>query len=128
MDKASRSVSECDAPLSNRRPSHFPRPTPKIPDEFLDNVRVFQGLACVKNPSTRRANQWPYPPDSVTLAPREQMKFLPDEEEEADIAVNQGVSTSEGPVVNDSEPNQLNFDGLSLTQSAQDTTVPSFAT
>ena len=89
-------------------------------------MRVFQGLACVKNPSTRRANQWPYPPDSVTLAPREQMKFLPDEEEEEDIAVNQGT-TSEG-TVNDSETNQLNFDGLSLSQPAQDTTVPSFAT
>ena len=125
MDKAGRSVIDRDAPLRDRRLSRFPRPTPKIPDEFLDNVRVFQGLACVKNPSTRRANQWPYPPDSVTLAPREQMKFLPDEEEE-DIAVNQGT-TSEG-TVNDSEANQLNFDGLSLSQPAQDTTVPSVAT
>lgn len=125
MDKAGCSVIDRDTPSRNYRFSRFSRPTPKIPDEFLDNVRVFQGLACVKNPSTRRANQWPYPPDSVTLAPREQMKFLPDEEEE-DTAVNQ--ETTAEVAVNDSETNQFNFDGLSLSQPAQDTTVPSVAT
>ena len=87
------------------------RPTPKIPKEFLDNVRVFQGLACVKNPSTRRANQWPYPPDSDTLAPREQLKFLPDEDDENNPNDKQqdGIST-------DHESANLNFETLSLGQ------------
>ncbi len=93
------------------------RPTPKIPNEFLDNVRVFQGLACVKNPSTRRANQWPYPPDSDTLAPREQMKFLPDEDDEP----NPNEKNHQDGLSNDTETTNLNFDTLSL---GPDTTVP----
>ena len=92
------------------------RPTPKIPKEFLDNVRVFQGLACVKNPSTRRANQWPYPPDADTLAPREQIKFLPDEDENT----NPGEKSNPDGAANETEVNNLNFDALSLDQQPQD--------
>jgi hypothetical protein len=102
---------------------HF-RPTPKIPSEFLDNVRVFQGLACVKNPSTRRANQWPYPPDSDTLAPREQMKFLPDEEDDT----NANDKINQDAISNDIETTNLNFDTLSLGQQLQETTVSSTTT
>ena len=94
------------------------RPTPKLPREFLDNVRVFQGLACVKNPSTRRANQWPYPPDSDTLAPREQLKFLPDEDEDI-TTVNQGQNADDVPPT--SEPSNLNFDGLTISSQQQET-------
>ncbi|CAF1575039.1 unnamed protein product [Adineta steineri] len=101
------------------------RPTPKIPNEFLDNVRVFQGLACVKNPSTRRANQWPYPPDSDTLAPREQMKFLPDEDDEP---LNTNEKNTSDSTSNDIETTNLNFDNLSLGQQALDTTVATSAT
>jgi len=101
------------------------RPTPKIPSEFLDNVRVFQGLACVKNPSTRRANQWPYPPDSDTLAPREQMKFLPDED---DDDVNANEKNNLDGTSNDIETTNLNFDTLSIGQHPQDTTVSSSTT
>jgi len=97
------------------------RPTPKIPSEFLDNVRVFQGLACVKNPSTRRANQWPYPPDSDTLAPREQMKFLPDDDDEP----NPNEKNNQEGTLNDIDTTNLNFDTLSLGQQFQETTVPS---
>ncbi len=100
------------------------RPTPKIPNEFLDNVRVFQGLACVKNPSTRRANQWPYPPDSDTLAPREQMKFLPDEDDE----INTNEKINQDGALNDNETTNLNFDTLSIGQQLQDTTIPSSTT
>ncbi|CAF1284076.1 unnamed protein product [Adineta ricciae] len=92
------------------------RPTPKIPKEFLDNVRVFQGLACVKNPSTRRANQWPYPPDADTLAPREQIKFLPDEDENT----NPNEKSNPDGTANETEANNLNFDALSLDQQPQD--------
>jgi predicted type IV restriction endonuclease len=102
------------------------RPTPKIPNEFLDNVRVFQGLACVKNPSTRRANQWPYPPDSDTLAPREQMKFLPDEDDNAEINTNE-KNNSDG-TSNDIETANLNFDSLSLDQQLRDTTAEASTT
>ena len=91
--------------------SFFSRPTPKIPREFLDNVRVFQGLACVKNPSTRHANQWPYPPDSDTLAPREQVKFLPDEDEDPITTVK----------TDEIEPSQLNVDRLTLNPSSEST-------
>lgn len=75
----------------------------------------------MKNPSTRRANQWPYPPDSDTLAPREQLKFLPDEEEE--IPPNE--KTHPDSSNNDHETVNLQFDTLSL---GHDTTVPSAAT
>ncbi|CAF1323566.1 unnamed protein product [Rotaria sordida] len=100
------------------------RPTPKIPNEFLDNVRVFQGLACVKNPSTRRANQWPYPPDSDTLAPREQIKFLPDEDDDTNI---NNKNIQEG-TLNDIEIPNLNFDTLSIGQQHQDTIIASSTT
>jgi hypothetical protein len=109
-----------------RSPSHslslvYCRPTPKIPPEFLDNVRVFQGLACVKNPSTRRANQWPYPPDSDTLAPREQLRFLPDEDEDTPTTttVNQGQTADDAPMTN--EPSNFNFEGLAITSQQQET-------
>lgn len=75
----------------------------------------------MKNPSTRRANQWPYPPDSDTLAPREQLKFLPDEDEDppsTDKLQSDGSN-------NDQETVNLHFDTLSI---GQDTTVPSATT
>jgi hypothetical protein len=105
-------------------PFFFLRPTPKIPGEFLDSVRVFQGLACVKNPSTRHANQWPYPADSDTLAPREQIKFLPDEDD--DTTTND--KNNQDGTLNDIETTNLNFDALSFGQQLHDTTVPSSTT
>lgn len=121
MDETSRPVTRYSPIDFTLCFSFFSRPTPKIPNEFLDNVRVFQGLACVKNPSTRRANQWPYPPDSDTLAPREQMKFLPDEDNE--INPNEKLQQDSAP--NEHEASNLHFETLSL---GQDTTVPQAAT
>lgn len=65
----------------------------------------------MKNPSTRRANQWPYPPDSDTLAPREQMKFLPDEDETTTTT----VKSDDG----DPTASQLNLDRLTLNPSSE---------
>lgn len=62
----------------------------------------------MKNPSTRRANQWAYPPDSDTLAPREQIKFLPDEDEE--------TTTTATNQEDENEPANINLESLSIDQ------------
>ncbi|CAF1407112.1 unnamed protein product, partial [Didymodactylos carnosus] len=109
------------------------RPTPKIPDEFLENVRVFQGLACVKNPANRRANQWPYLPDSDLILPRETIKFLPDDEEnettkkeEDYILLNQNGNGDTNNENNDHE--QLlttDIENMNLNQQQQHQTISS---
>jgi len=55
------------------------------------------------------------------LAPREQMKFLPDED---DDDVNTNEKNNLDGTSNDIETTNLNFDTLSLGQQLQDTTVP----
>jgi hypothetical protein len=58
------------------------------------------------------------------LAPREQMKFLPDEDDDS----NTNDKINQDGIANDVETTNLNFDNLSLGQQLQDTTVPSSTT
>ena len=75
----------------------------------------------MKNPSTRRANQWPYPPDSDLLAPREQIKFLPDEDDE--IPVKSEGNPGSDDLSNAIESTNFNFDRLNLDGTVQEPTV-----